>query len=129
MEVLPGSVIAVIISASKNKPHFAGAAYVRIGSTTCKASEAMFEDLITSRTGVGQLLLKLRDDGAELYVDKPYWQADRKHYNRLTCTVAPCDPYQVLFRIVPGNEFSLPINELSARFEGSAGKYIIREKD
>jgi hypothetical protein len=89
----------------------------------------MFEDLITSRTGVGRLLLRLRDDKSELYVDKPYWQVGRKHYDRLTCRVARCDPYEVFFQVVTGSEFSLPISEISARFEDSAGKYIIRERD
>jgi schlafen family protein len=40
------SIVAVIVSASASRPHFAGTAYVRIGSESVKAPEQIFEQML-----------------------------------------------------------------------------------
>src|SRR2546427_1572290 len=45
----PGPVLAVVVSASKERPYFTGHAYKRVGSKTVKASGEMFEELVASR--------------------------------------------------------------------------------
>jgi len=43
-------ILAVIIPFSSNRPHFAGPAYIRLGSESVVASEEIFHELIDSRT-------------------------------------------------------------------------------
>ncbi len=50
-------VIAVEISHSKDRPHFAGPAYVRSGARSVKAPDSVYRDLLTSHCGkAGELL-------------------------------------------------------------------------
>jgi predicted HTH transcriptional regulator len=46
------SVLAVVIPASRDKPHFSGQAFVRVGSESKAASKAQYEYLINSRNDV-----------------------------------------------------------------------------
>ncbi len=55
-----GPVVAVVIPASSNKPHFAGPAYVRRGSESVAASEEAFDELVHSRNSKSAAVLKLR---------------------------------------------------------------------
>ena len=59
-EVLPfeqGRVVAVVIPFSKTRPHFAGPAFVRVGSQSVKASDSQYEELILSRTDKARQLI------------------------------------------------------------------------
>jgi hypothetical protein len=53
-------IVAVVVPPSANRPHFAGPAYVRKGSTTVSASADAFADLITARTSKAAELLRCR---------------------------------------------------------------------
>ena len=44
-----GNVVAVVIPASANRPHFAGPAYIRRGSESVTASAEVFDELVHSR--------------------------------------------------------------------------------
>lgn len=49
--------LAVIVQASDERPHFSGPAFIRIGSESVAASGRMYEDLIASRnTKAGRIL-------------------------------------------------------------------------
>jgi len=54
------TILAVEISASEQRPHFAGPAYVRIGSESKAASKELYEELLTSHCGIAGQLLKLK---------------------------------------------------------------------
>ena len=43
------SVVAVVVPNSRNRPHFSGPAYVRVGAESVVASTEQYEELITSR--------------------------------------------------------------------------------
>jgi len=50
-------VLAVEVAYSEDKPHFGGPAYVRSGSRSLKASDSVYQDLLTSHCGkAGELL-------------------------------------------------------------------------
>lgn len=51
-------ILAVVIPPSERKPHFSGAAWVRRGSETVRASAEMFEELIASRHETAHILQK-----------------------------------------------------------------------
>lgn len=53
-------VLAVVVPASGNKPHFAGPAYVRRGSESVTASAEAFDELVHSRNSKCAAVLKLK---------------------------------------------------------------------
>lgn len=53
------TVVAVVISASNERPHFTGAAYVRVGSESVNASAAQFEKLVASRNDKAGAILRM----------------------------------------------------------------------
>ena len=55
-----GSVVAVVISASSNRPHFAGPAYVRRGSESVTASAEVFDELVHSRNSKTAAIARLK---------------------------------------------------------------------
>jgi hypothetical protein len=44
------SILCVLVPGSENRPHFAGPAYVRVGSQTIDASEAQYRDLVADHS-------------------------------------------------------------------------------
>jgi hypothetical protein len=48
-------VVAVVVHESRNRPHFTGAAFVRVGSETVPASEAKYQELIEERNDLGSM--------------------------------------------------------------------------
>jgi schlafen family protein len=131
MEVLhteAGDVIAVLVPPSNNKPHFAGAAFVREGSRTRTATEAMFTDLITARTNEGRLLLRYKDEGTEVVLNV----IDPGNYpNGMSrtppCKVVECNPYYAAFKSQAGRTFSLSIKLISIRLDNVTGKPLVTE--
>jgi len=51
------SFIAVVIEPSRTKPHFSGAAYVRQGSQSVRATERLYDELILSRNDKARAIL------------------------------------------------------------------------
>src|SRR5438270_3560686 len=61
-------VIAVMVQASHNKPHFAGPAFIRSGSQSKKASEEVFNQLVASRISKARPLLEAMRTGERVIV-------------------------------------------------------------
>ncbi|CDN61915.1 ATP-binding protein [Burkholderia cenocepacia] len=55
------TVVAVVVSASNERPHFTGPAYVRVGSESVNASAEQFDELIASRNEKAGAILRMRD--------------------------------------------------------------------
>jgi hypothetical protein len=53
-------VLAVEVAHSKDKPHFAGPAYIRSGSRSIKASDSAYRDLLTAHCSLAGELLRWR---------------------------------------------------------------------
>lgn len=95
-------VVAVEISYSKDKPHFAGPAYIRSGSRSVKASDNLYRDLLTSHCSPAGELLKckgkyvtVRTVNKRLGNHYPEWApgVDREGM----ATVVNVDPFSVTF--------------------------------
>lgn len=92
------SAVAVVVAASKNRPHFTGPVYVRVGSESVEASKEQFEALILSRNDKVRAILewkgplvtvrargkKLGD--SRLLGDKYYWASHE-------CRIESCDAH------------------------------------
>ncbi len=77
IEVDGYQVVAVIVQSSQNKPHFAGPAFIRVGSRSMRASDEMFQSLIELRLGTVRELTKWLDKDILIESDKgqypPTW--------------------------------------------------------
>ncbi len=60
LQVNGKSLLAVEVAHSKDRPHFAGPAYVRSGSRSVKAPDTVYRDLLTSHCGKAGELLKCK---------------------------------------------------------------------
>jgi hypothetical protein len=90
------SYLCVIVPGSAQRPHFSGAAYVRIGSETVKASQQQFELLIAERNSKVYRILQL--EGKHV----------RIHYVRSSrdAAIVGRDAGIDLFRVVGCSEFA-----------------------
>ncbi|PYS77999.1 MAG: hypothetical protein DMF66_07890, partial [Acidobacteria bacterium] len=98
-------IVAAIVQASHNKPHFAGPAFIRSGSQSKKASEEVFNQLIASRISKARPLLESKYKGEGIIIF--YWpygkgnlHAGPKTY--ADCAVVECTPHYVVLK-PPGN--------------------------
>lgn len=101
LEVNGDHVLAVIVRASHNKPHFAGPAFIRSGSQSKRASEENFNELIATRNNKARPLLEAKRKGEGITVF--FWMYGRS--NRLAgastfadCTIIECTPHYAVFK-------------------------------
>lgn len=122
------NVVAATVFPSTNKPHFAGPAFVRVGTESKKASEKIFEELITSRNDKGRLILEYRDKDSEVLIDFPSpWIPNEKF--RVRCKVIDCNPYFATFRgIADGQEHSVSLEAATIKWEGAMNMPLITER-
>jgi predicted HTH transcriptional regulator len=107
-------VVAVMVEASGNRPHFAGPAFVRVGTESLAASAQQFDLLIASRTSAARLIIEAIQRGKEVLVEVLKNRFDKP---RLRCKVIECNPHYVVFQEVPnGNKVSGPLSRITASY-------------
>lgn len=89
-------IVAVIIVASSEKPHFAGPAYIRVGSQFQKASPRLFRELIARTNDIVDAILNERDNNREVYIE----DKTRHGMPRTLCKVADCNAHYASFQTV-----------------------------
>ncbi len=110
-------VIAVIVQASFSKPHFAGPAFIRIGSVSKESSETVYNQLIASRNSKARPLLEAMRTGERIIVFN--WVQGRN--NRLAgaatyeCTVIECTPNYAVFKPLTDNPVSADYERITLR--------------
>jgi len=95
-------ILAVIVQPDHNRPHFAGPAYVRVGSESPKANEVLFDELIASRMSKARPLLDAMRKGESVSV--MVWHFG--NFNVLDCTVIEVTPHLAVFQPLSGNPIS-----------------------
>ena len=101
-DVGPRPILAVVVGASEDRPHFAGPAWVRSGSETKKAPPDVYDDLIASRnTKAGAIL---RHIGQVITVIKQErwlasWNSPEKVVPlEMQCRIESCSAHSVELR-------------------------------
>jgi hypothetical protein len=56
------NVLAVLVEASKDRPHFTGQAYIRKGSQSVQASKEVFDEMIAARNDKARAILRHRSE-------------------------------------------------------------------
>jgi predicted HTH transcriptional regulator len=108
------SVVAVVVEASQDRPHFAGPSYVRVGSESVEASEKQFERLIASRTSVARKILDAMRNDETVLIE----EARRGyHPHRAQCKVEECNAHFANFRAVKeGWTYSAPLSQITVSY-------------
>jgi hypothetical protein len=121
--VVPHPILAVIIRASRQRPHFTGAAYVREGSRTKRATEAQYEDLISSRHDKARAILALKGRDVTVSVVRKML-GSTKHYSdsqlRAThhCKIESCTAHVVkLFEPGSGTIYAEPLKNVILSYD------------
>jgi hypothetical protein len=96
-------VVAVIVQASHNRPHFAGPAFVRVGSQSKNASTTEFEELIASRSSKAWPLLEAKRTGEAVTVANWHMGRNRRDIGadvKPNCVVVECTARYVVFEVL-----------------------------
>ena len=96
-------VVAVIVQPDHNRPHFAGPAYVRVGSESIKASERQFDELMASRVSKARPLLEAKRKGELVSVSQ--WAYGIRSTPE-DCAVVECTPVLAVFQPKSGGPIS-----------------------
>jgi len=111
-----GPVLAVVIPASLNKPHFAGPTYIRRGSESVVASPEAFDDLVHSRNSKCAAVLKLKDKVVTVLSlrHRPGFARDIP----AECRVEAADPQTVRLRILRSDRFvTEPLDDVKVSYD------------
>ena len=124
-------IVAVVIPFSKNRPHFSGPAFIRRGSQSIKASEEVFNELITTRLGKPYEILKHKDElitvitrGKILGETKPL--GDKKHHDRYECRIEECTAHYIsLFDVSNGSHVSEPLENVTLSRDQKRNRFML----
>jgi predicted HTH transcriptional regulator len=109
--------LAVIIPGSAARPHFAGPAYVRVGSETRNASENQYAEMFASRTDKTRKLLE--------YKGKPVTVVNRQQIHGVVSETAwgglvqieDCNAHFLTLKQPPNNTYSFPLNRVDVSYD------------
>ncbi len=97
-------ILAILVSFSKNRPHFAGPAYIRRGSETIEASRELFLELIASQNDKARRILQFKGKKVWLRL-----QSKSGFWYDLECDLRSCDAHSVTLRDNESRLWSFPI--------------------
>lgn len=101
-----GRFVAVVVPGSFHGPHFAGPAYVRIGSSTAKSNQEQFERLVDKRERKVREILKWKNKTIKLVRT---WARPNNLSGRVAgfahMTVIDCDSFTVKLKIEGSAQF------------------------
>jgi predicted HTH transcriptional regulator len=122
--------VAFEFSASPNKPHFAGHAYQRIGSSSVKASASKLEELIASKNTTAGRLIAAKDSVEHLTLIRPAGaivDGNRLARTRESeCTVLDCNAHHAKFYDISSQEhFALSLKFLSLSWDIRRNRLLV----
>jgi len=111
-------VTAFEFAPSQNRPHFAGHAYIRVGSESIKASASKLDELIASKNSKAGRLLTAKDKHEHITVVIPAGASIPGHppftsRREWECYVAECDAHSAKFYDIAAQRYwNLPLEYL-----------------
>jgi hypothetical protein len=117
-----GDVVAVVIGASHDRPHFTGQAYERRGSESVAASPELYRELITRNNGIADALLDLKSQVVSyISLDHRAGEVRRvpggQYREGGECRVLDCNAHFARFEIIggTGGYFNEPLPQIQIR--------------
>ena len=129
-ELLPidgKQVLAVLVAPSSNRPHFAGPAYVRVGTKNMRANDPTFDQLVTGRLAKAAALLKYQGSVVTVVTQKlrlgqPEFAHDVRGTglhnvgNQFECRLFEVNPFFARFE-ENGRRFAEPLKNLELSYD------------
>ncbi len=115
LRVSDKDIVAVEVTASKNRPHFSGPAYIRRASENVPASEELFRDMLTSHCDKAAAIVKLKHSmvTVELIGKKlGSHRAGSGYHAEPECFILDCTPHCVTFEHA-GGRYSEPLENIT----------------
>ena len=106
------AIVAVVIPASTNRPHFSGAAYVRVGSESLEASSAMFAELIASQNDKTRALQHMKGK-TPVRVISMRVKSPRGLWYEFSGRIGRVDAHMMEVCAEPGNYWSVPLDDVT----------------
>jgi hypothetical protein len=121
--------LGVVVEHGLKKPHFAGPAYIRIGSECVNATEELYEELINSRNDKCREILKHKGtmvtvivQGKKLGDTKILTSNYRANYE---CIVDSCDQHTLrLTHVASSTRMSEPLENVKVAYDEEKYKYL-----
>jgi len=116
-------VLAVVVTSSSNKPHFAGPAYVRRGSESVAASPEVFDALVHSRNSKCAAVLKLKGQVVSVLSLRHKLEVARHvagsgYREGAECQVLAADAHTVRFQILgSGRMVTEPLEHVKVSYD------------
>jgi hypothetical protein len=131
-------IVAVVVKYSKDRPHFAGSPFVRVGSETIRDKQklrTLLDDLIASRNDKARRILRDKEKIVTvIWRERESIESDHKRSQianagflasyllygdrKLNCRVEECDAHCVhLFEIATGEHFSAPLENVKMDYD------------
>jgi len=124
-------VIAFEFGPSQSRPHFAGHAYIRVGSESVKASASKLDELIASKNTTAGRLLAAKDRREHLTLIIPVGASIPGQYpfssrREWECTVERCDAQIARFYdIAAQRSWDLPVEFLLFSWDSNRDRLLI----
>jgi hypothetical protein len=128
------AVLAIVVPYGTQKPYFAGAAYIREGSSSIPASAKLYDELILSHHSKARKLLEFRRDHTVISVCGVNYrlgslrpmQGGADLEGGEEHKVLECDGHTVRFeRLYDRWFFNESVSRLSIEFDTSKNKYVV----
>ncbi|EJL32207.1 putative transcriptional regulator with HTH domain [Caulobacter sp. AP07] len=123
LKVEDKDVVAIVVSPSSDKPHFAGPAYVRQGSESVKASKRLYDEMVDTRHSTVAAIARLKDLTITVYglghrLGQPVRVA-ADYREAAECKVMACDAHMVtLQRLNDSWIFYEAVNRIELSIDG-----------
>jgi len=108
--------LAVVIPGSELRPHFAGLAYVRVGSQSSEASEQQFSLLIAQRSSMAARILAFKGKRVTVLNFVPNGMSSQWQERTI---VVDCDQFYVTLQTNSDRPQSFPLSRLELNFDNS----------
>lgn len=123
------TLLAVLVQASNERPHFSGPAFVRVGSESVSASTLLYEELLATRnTKAGKILRSKAAIISFRVYELDQWGRKRILYT-IDCQIEACDAHVVTLHQI-GSEayFSIPLEEVTINFDNAKRRLMLEAR-
>ena len=120
------TLLAVLVQASNDRPHFAGPAFIRQGSQSVSASKRLYDELIASRnTKAGRILRSKGETISFRVYQLDQWGRKGVLYT-LDCQIEACDAHVLtLLQLNAGAHFSIPMDQITINHDDSQRRLML----
>ena len=121
----------MVVGASSDRPHFAGAAYIRRGSESVAASMELFDDLVHARNSRAAAVIALKGQivtvtSLQHKLGQAKLISDSHYRERAECRVEQADAQTVRLTVIATSQtVTEPLDHVSVGFDDERGRPML----